>query len=169
MELLGADFDRLGPLLQIAHGPDASVHARGQVAVTHGQGRLVRILNRLNGVPAAGPNVPLKLEIQRTSTDEVWIRDFGNQRLTTRQWAQNGLFVEAAGPVRLEMRLRLEDDYLLFEPVNARFLGIKMPARVGVSVFAKVREMGNGWEVFVETRSAILGLLFRYEGHIEIV
>jgi hypothetical protein len=167
-QLLGSEFENLGPILRLVHGSDAQVNASGQVSVVYGRGGIVRLLNRLMKVPPAHPSVHLRLEIQRNSERETWIRDFGGKPLVTEQWAEGGLFIEAVGGVKMAMRLRVADGFLHFDPVHTKAMGIKVPKWMQISVIAHVRERENGWEIFVETRSAILGLLFQYSGFIAL-
>ncbi len=166
MQLLGADFALLEPTLQFVHGPAPSVHASGTVAVTYGKGPIVQVLNRLMDVPRVSAATPLRLEIQRSPTRETWIRDFAGKPLRTSQWAENGLFIEAVGHTEMAMRLHFAGGILRFDPVFTRFRGIKIPSWIAVSVRAEVRAQDGGWKILVETKSSILGLLFRYDGMI---
>jgi hypothetical protein len=167
-QLLGSEFENLGPILRLVHGSDSLVKARGQVSVVYGKGGIVRLLNRLMKVPPAHPSVDLRLEIQRNAERETWIRDFGGKPIVTEQWAENGLFIEAVGGVKMAMRLRVADGTLHFDPVHTKALGMKVPKWMQIAVAAHVQERDGGWEIFVETRSAILGLLFQYSGFIEL-
>ncbi len=167
-QLLGSEFENLGPILRLVHGSDSLVKARGQVSVVYGKGVIVRLLNRIMKVPPANPSVHLRLEIQRNADKETWKRDFGGKPLVTQQWAEGGLFIEAVGGVKMAMRLRVADGFLHFDPVHTKAMGIRVPKWMQISVIAHVREREHGWEIFVETRSAILGLLFRYSGLIEL-
>jgi hypothetical protein len=167
-ELLGADFERLGPILRYVHGPAASVHAHGSVDVTHGKGLAVRLLNRMMAVPKAGTGIALRLEVVRSAKREAWIRTFDKKVLRTEQWAEDGLFIEAVGAIQMAMRLRIDAGKLCFEPVFTRCLGIRVPRWVRVTVRAEVEELADGWRVLVETSSSMLGLLFRYNGIIAL-
>lgn len=167
-KLLGADFERLGPILRRVHGVESGLRAAGRVTVTHGSGRLVGLLNRLMHVPPAGEGVPLRLLIERTPERERWVRDFEGKPLVTQQWAADGLFVEAVGAIHMAMRLVLHGDILCFEPVRTTCWGILVPRWVRVNVRAEVKEMAHGWQILVETNSGLLGLMFRYEGLIAL-
>lgn len=167
-QLLGPDFERLGPNLRRVHGSQSLVHARGTVAVVHGKGMLVRFSNWVMKVPPAAEEVALRLEIQRTPEQETWIRDFGGQKLITRQWVEKDLLIEAVGVVEMALRLRVSEGILRFEPVFTKIIGIKIPQAIGITVHAQVEEQAKGWTILVETRSALLGLLFRYRGLITL-
>jgi hypothetical protein len=156
----------LEPALQHVHGPAPTVHATGTVAVTYGKGPLVYLLNRLMDVPRASTATPLRLEIQRSPTRETWIRDFAGKPLRTTQWVENGLFIEAVGRTEMAMRLHFTNGILRFDPVFARFMGIKIPSWIAVSVRAEAQAQAHGWKILVETKSSLLGLLFRYDGMI---
>ena len=43
-QLLGSEFENLGPILRLVHGSDSLVKARGQVSVVYGKGGIVRLL-----------------------------------------------------------------------------------------------------------------------------
>lgn len=166
--LLGADFNLLGPILQRVHGPHAGLRAHGHVTVTHGPGRVVRWLNRLMHVPPAGVGVPLRLSIERDEKRERWVRDFGGKPLITTQWDSNGLFIEAVGPIQMVMRLAIRNQMLCFDPVRTTCWGIPVPRWISLNVRAEVMEQSGGWQILVETNSQTLGLMFRYEGLIEL-
>jgi Domain of unknown function (DUF4166) len=166
--LLGADFERLGPILRRVHGPESEISAAGRVTVTHGRSRIVRLLNRLMHVPPAGVGVPLRLTIERSQERERWVRDFGGKPLVTEQWAREGLFVEGVGRIHMAMRLVVRDGILYFEPVRTTCFGITVPRWLRVNVRAEVEEQQAGWRILVETNSGIWGLMFRYEGLIAL-
>jgi hypothetical protein len=167
-ELLGPAYTQLGPVLQHVHGPAPLVQARGVVTVEHGKGLLVRLANKMAKVPPAKENVSMTLVIHRTADRETWTRDFEGKILVTEQWAEKGLFMESAGGIKMGMRLHWEAGILRFESVYTKVAGIRLPKAMGVQVHAQVEEAGKGWNVVVETRSAMLGLLFRYSGRIEV-
>lgn len=167
-QLLGLEFALLAPVLQHVHGPIPHVQARGAVTVTHGRGWMVKLLNRLSQVPPPASEVPLRLEIRRQADRETWIRHFGEKKLVTEQWIEGDHFMEKSGKVVLAMRLRMDGRCLYFHPVHARVVGIKVPRWMGITVHACVEGLEDGWKVSVETRSGLLGLMFRYAGKIEL-
>lgn len=138
--------------------------------VRHGRGWLVRLLNALSGVPRPAERVPLHLEILRSGEREEWRRTFDKKLLTSRQWASEGLFQEQSGPVRLAMRLWVEQGALWFKTERSWMLGLPMPRWAGLQVNARATAdaAGKGWEVWVESRSPWLGMLFEYTGNIEL-
>jgi hypothetical protein len=167
-ELLGPAYGQLGPFLQQVHGQAATVRARGKVTVVHGKGFFVRLSNKMAKVPPPKEDVHLLLEIRRAGNRETWVRDFEGKILSTDQWAEDGLFIETSGPFKLGMRLHLAEGILRFESVYTKFMGMKLPRRMGVDVLAQVREHAQGWDISVETRTALLGLLFSYKGTMEL-
>ena len=168
--LLGAAFAELPPLLRQVHGSAPRVQARGWMRVRHGRGWLVRLVNAASGVPRAAERVPLHLEIRRSGEEEQWLRTFGEKLLQSRQWAANGLFQEQSGPVRLAMRLWVEEGALCFASQRSWMLGLPLPRWAGLQVNARATAHADGksWEVWVESRSGMLGMLFEYTGNIEL-
>lgn len=168
--VLGESFEALSPVLQEVHGQAARVQGSGWMRVRHGKGWFIRLLNALSGVPRAVEQVPLKLDIQRHGEREDWYRAFGKKLLTSHQWVAGGLLMERSGPVRLGMRLWVEHGALCFHSERSWMLGLPMPRWAGLQVRARATadSGGKGWEVWVESRSPLLGLLFEYTGNIEL-
>lgn len=165
--LLGEAFAELSPVLQAVHGPATEVRAQGWMRVRHGRSWLIRLVNALTGVPGATEGVRLQLAIHRTGGQETWERRFGRRMLRTRQWAGEGWLFERSGPLLLSMRVQVEEGALVFLPGRAWLLGLRMPRWCSVLVSARATANGAGWDVWVESRSPLLGMMFEYTGHIE--
>jgi Domain of unknown function (DUF4166) len=140
-QLLGADFDKLPRALREFHSKPGGGRAVGTAAVRHTN----KLLAWLVGLPAAGDNVPIRLEVVADDNQEVWTRRFGNQVRRSVQWRNAGLLVEAAGPVRVSFRIQVEDGVMRFESQRARLWMIPLPLRV--SAIARGNE--SSWEAEV--------------------
>ena len=71
--------------VKVSHG---CRQAQGGVIVTRGRGWLARLAGGLAGFPPAG-EMPLRLTV---TGDEVWTRQFGTHRFTTRLSARDGRY-----------------------------------------------------------------------------
>ena len=115
-------------------------------------------------LPLPGEAVPVCLEVQTSAEGECWIRDFASQRLVTKQWLQDGLLIETAGPLRFGFRMAADAAGMRFEFARCWLLGLPLPVALSPRVQATVSEYENGWWVCVRMELPALGLLTQYEG-----
>jgi hypothetical protein len=128
-QLLKDDFDRLPPALRRFHSAPGGGRAVGSVAVRRASG----LLARLAGFPRSGDNVPMRLEVVASETQEIWIRRFGDVVRKSTQRLEGGLLVETFGPVRLLFRVRGDDRGVRFECQCARLWALPLPLRVSAT------------------------------------
>jgi len=106
--------------------------AQGGVIVTRGRGWLARLAGGLAGFPPAG-EMPLRLTV---TGDEVWTRQFGTHRFTTRLSARDGLLCERSGIVTMAMALRPKGLALHRLPRRCWLFGWRLPLVAGLRVTA---------------------------------
>lgn len=152
--LLGEWYARLHPHVRVAH--EAPLLAEGAVDVTHGAHPLTPLFIRAMNLPAAGPSKPVTLVVDidsstpGTAPTMTWMRQIGETRLDTRQFARQGHLVEEAGPGAVEFRLRVDEDgSLVYENARCRFLRIPVPDVLSPQVRARVAPASSGWRVSV--------------------
>jgi hypothetical protein len=99
---------------------------------------------------------------------EVWTRDYGPLRMVTRQWAHQGLLVEAMGPYRVAFRLEEDEDGLRFQFVRAWFGLMPVPRIMALRVEADATAgpADKCWRIDVRIFAPLAGLLVRYEGEV---
>jgi len=117
-------------------------------------------------LPAAGREVPTRLQVVVEGEREIWIRDFGTLRLRTRQWHHRGLLIEQAGPIRFGLRVRANAEGLRFDTERCWLGWLPLPARVAPRVTANITARETGWSVDVQIAVPGLGLLARYTGEV---
>jgi hypothetical protein len=165
-ELLGESFESLHPNVQRAHV--APLSAVGVFDVERGTHWAVPALARMMALPSAGRRQPVVLRVDAKSSSLQWERRIGEVRLRTRQHATNGLLTERHGPGCISFRLRARDGALLYEQVDVRIFGVKVPDPVAPRVVAHVTPTTDGWRVDV-TVSWRGTLVCRYAGTIRAV
>jgi hypothetical protein len=126
LDLLKSDFDRLPQALRIFHSAPGGGRARGTASVRHASG----LLARLAGFPPEGDNVPLQLEVLASENQEVWVRRFGDNVLRSVQRQSGGLIAESFGPVRILLRVTVEDSRMRFVSESVRCWIIPLPLSV---------------------------------------
>ncbi len=137
-QLLKDDFDRLPPALRQFHSAPGGGRAVGSVAVRHASGLLARLL----GFPRAGDNLPMRLEVVASETQEIWIRRFGDVVRRSKQRLERDLLLETFGPVRLLFRVLADDRGMRFESQRASLWVLPLPLRVS----ATERGGDRSWE-----------------------
>ena len=84
---------------------------------------------------------------------------------STFQWSENGKLFERAGPATYIFEIDGNHDVIEYKQEGFRFIGIAMPKRLSMHVWAKVTPDGEGWHVEVTIRAPFVGLLCRYAGN----
>jgi hypothetical protein len=135
--------------------------------VDRAAGRLRNALASLLGLPEAGSEVPVHLQVVVEDRRERWIRDFQGDRVETAAWAWRDLLLESLGWTSFASALVLDGSRLRYEFRRAWFAGIPIPRRLSLSVESYVDAGDAGWRVVVAISVPYLGQLLRYEGWIE--
>lgn len=167
--VLGAAFDRLPPVLRAVHGSPGGARAAGRFRVTRGRTALARVAAVLLGLPPAGDDIALTLEVRPDGERERWVRDFGGRVVETTQWARDGKLVEASGPGRLGFRLAADARSLRMDCEDAWLLAAPLPGPLRIRAAAVELARDDGWDVDVTIAAPGVGLLVRYEGALTLV
>jgi len=165
--ILRARFDALPAVLRRFHDAEGGGRARGTFRVERGRGRLRNGVASILGMPRAGTDVPVRLQVMSEGGRERWIRDFDGHRVETVQWAQGESLMEAMGRIRFCCALVLDGSRLRYEFRRAWFAGIPIPRWISPSVVSYVEAGDAGWFVLVHVLAPMLGALVKYEGWIE--
>jgi hypothetical protein len=164
--ILGDDYERLPRQLRRLHGMTDPGEWRGQFTIAGGDGLVRRLILRALRLPLPGENVETVLRITSNDTGELWMRQFGDRVLRTRQWQEGRLLIEEAGPMRFAFRLAGDEEGMTFATDHTRMLGVRMPQRLSVRVDAAVRGLETGWHVKVAIARPLLGRILTYSGEL---
>ncbi len=164
--VLGEAFESLPPVLRDFHDRERGGFARGALRVTRGKGRLRDALATGLRLPASGTRVPLQLRVIVEGERERWVREFGQQRIETVQWARAGLLIEAMGHCRFGFRITGDAMGMRFRSLHAWICGVPLPKSLAVRVDAVIVSGEHSWHVHVELMAPLLGRLLSYEGEI---
>ena len=143
-DLLKGDFERLPPALRQFHSAPGGAKGKGIATVRHAN----KLVAWLAGFPPEGENIPLQLEVVAGENQEVWIRRFGKTVLKSVQRQSGGLIAESFGPVKILLRVTVEDSRMSAVSESVRCWFIPLPLRVTAT------EWGDGthWEFDVNVR-----------------
>jgi len=165
--ILGARFDELPGVLQRFHGSTTGGKARGTFLIERGKGWLRNAVASLFGMPKAGKDVPVRLEVVVEGERERWFRHFPGQRLSSLQWAEGGLLIESFGLGCFAFELVIDGSRLRHEFRQAWFTGIPIPRSLAPSVDGWLDAGDKGWLVVVHVFFPFLGEIVHYEGWVE--
>jgi hypothetical protein len=133
--------------------------------------RLARILARMLGLPAAGRQVDVRLQVRATGEGERWERAFGSRLLVTTQYpAPPGLLGERFGAVELRFRLEARGGALVYRSTAAALrlaaARVPLPRWLAPRVRARERSAGDGVTVRVGVTTPFAGPLLAYAGRL---
>jgi len=161
---VGVEYDALPTILRHFHDAETGASALGIFRITRGQGVVRNVLANLMALPKAGEQVTVHLKVKVERGGERWIRHFDSQCLITEQWIQNGLLVEAAGPIRFGFRLSADGESMGFEMERCWLMALPLPLFLAPRVSARVTGRETSWWAMVQVELPMIGMLARYEG-----
>ena len=163
--LLGADYDRLPPVLRAFHAGPGIV--RGRVRITRGAGGPLRHLAAaLARLPPPAEDADVTLTVTPEGSGERWERRFGGARLDTRQWEKGGRLWERLGPLTLVLSVVADERGLTFGFDHVRVLGARLPKALSPWTDGWAYSEGDGWRVRTEIGAPLLGIVTTYEGFV---
>lgn len=165
--VLGAQFDALPEVLRRFHDSAEGGQARGTLHVVRGAGWLRNALAFFMGLPRAGTDVPVHLEVRVEGDRERWVRHLQGRSLETVQWARGELLMEALGATCFSSVLVVDGSRLRYEFRQAWMFGIPLPRWLAPTIDGWVDAQERGWRLGVRIGAPLLGDLVRYEGWVE--
>jgi Domain of unknown function (DUF4166) len=165
--VLGDRFDALPEVLMRFHGASGKSYARGILRVKRGSGYLRNLVATVLGMPRAGENVPVHLEVVALEDREIWLRHFPGQTLKSVQWARGHLLIERFGLGSFSCALELRGSRVVYVFERSWFLGIPVPRGLAPFVDSHVDAGETGWLVVVHIFAPFLGEIVHYEGWVE--
>jgi hypothetical protein len=162
--VLGADFERLDPVLRLFHGRDAG-QAQGLLKIVSPPRWWAPLLVWVCRLPSAGLR-GLRLDVSPCGRGQKWLRQIGWQRLVTTQSAGSCGLLEHHGPLTLAFTLQVRWGGLTMRSQRAWLCGVPLPSWFAPRVSAAVVPEPIGWRVRVRIRLPWLGEINRYEGSV---
>ncbi len=128
-----------------------SLDAEGRFTVTRARSLLARLVLALAGMPKAGDDVALRLEVRAHEGHQRWERDFAGYRMSTvKTLLPDGRMAERRGPIELLFRITTlreataegERVAVVYHPAGVRLclgpLRVPIPSWCGPRVDARV-------------------------------
>jgi hypothetical protein len=165
--VLGAGFDELPGVLKQFHDAANGGSARGMFRVVRGDGIVRNVVADLLGMPKAGENLPVRLEVKVDGDRERWLRHFPGRCTRTVQWAAGKLLMEGLGLSSFSSALVVQGARMHYEFRRAWFAGIPLPVWLSPYIDGYVDAGDTGWRVSVHIFAPFLGEIVHYEGWVE--
>jgi hypothetical protein len=100
----------------------------GRTVVTRGRTVLARLAGVLLGFPSPGADVPTQVTKTRIRSGEIWERDFGGRRMSSRlTGARDGHVCERFGALKFELELAVEESIVHWPLRRGWLLGVPIP------------------------------------------
>ena len=168
-------FERLlGDALQGMNAPvrrlhrGASAEYRGSATVERGRSFLANGFCDWGRLPCSVSDAPLRFRLDVDGESETWTRFFsGSGPMVSRVEASGGLLREQLGPAQLDFELSVRQGVLYWRAVKLRVWGIPVP-RAAYDFRARVSGEGTQYRFEIEAHLALVGLLVRYQGVLDV-
>lgn len=165
--LLGDALDRLdAPVRHLHRG--VSGEYRGRATVERGGSWLANCFCDWGDLPRSVTDAPLRFRLEVDRNTETWTRYFsGSGPMASRVAAVGGLLREQLGPAQLDFELSERQGVLHWRAVKLRVWGIPVP-RAAFDFRARVSGGGSQYRFEIEAHLALVGLLVRYQGVLDV-
>jgi hypothetical protein len=147
----------------------------GSFNVRRGTGAAARLLARLMRLPAAGMNVPVRLNVTPTREGERWDRTFAGRHFVTEQRrTADGLMAERAALFEILFRLEERGGVRRYRQVGFAFrlgrLRVPLPRLLWPRIAGRERVSADGTQLRVSVRvsAPLVGFLVAYGGLLEV-
>lgn len=169
-----AQRDTLDQAVQAFHRIDAPAVWAGRAAIDGPSGGIAWIVARVVGFPAAGTDVPVTVEVQRSKPPgsgqsglaETWTRTFGGRSFVSTLTAKGvGDATERFGPITFKLGLSAQGGQLHFPVTGWRLGPVPLPRALAPRSEAREWQDEQGRFNFdVRLNHALLGRLAHYRG-----
>jgi saccharopine dehydrogenase-like NADP-dependent oxidoreductase len=128
--VLGDEFQALPPAVQAGHAVAHCLILEGRADVNGPGSRLAGLAARLFGLPKAGRDLPLRVEMRRLADgSETWKRTYPDTIMHSRIFVgpRPGTVEERFGPLTALLAVTAHPSGLTFEVTGARLMGLPLP------------------------------------------
>jgi hypothetical protein len=165
--LLGDALQRLNaPVRRLHRG--VSAEYRGRATVERGKGILVNRFCDWGHLPRSVSDSPLRFRLEVNGESETWTRFFsGSGPMVSQVEASGGLLRERLGPAQLDFELSERQGVLHWRAVKLHVWRIPVPCSA-FNFNARVSGEGTQYRFEIEAHLALVGLLVRYQGVLDV-
>lgn len=166
--LLGSAWDDLPAEIRNMHDLDGEASAEGRAVVERGSSLLARLIASVIGFPQTAADVPICVRFAAANGGETWIRRFGDQAFSSRQFAGAGrsqrLLCERFGALTFAVALVVENARLSLVLRRWSALGVPLPLWLCPTATSYETVEEGRFRFHVEIAHPLAGLIVRYRG-----
>jgi hypothetical protein len=163
-EILGAAWLTLPQQIRDMHEVTGRQCAEGRASVDRGALLISRCVGRVIGFPPETRDTPIKVLFDVSPNGELWTREFGASRFSSRQFRSDDLLAERFGLLSFAMALVATPDRLTLVLRRWSVLGVRLPMWLGPRATAYESVENGRFHFHVEISHPLTGLLVRYRG-----
>ncbi len=167
-QLLGSAWDDLPAQIRKMHDVDSETAAEGRAVVERGRGHLARLIASVIGFPQTAADVPVRVSFAAANGGETWVRRFGDQEFSSRQFAGTGrwrhLLCERFGAFTFAIALVVEDARLSLKLRRWSAFGVPLPLWLCPTATSYEMVEDGRFRFYVEIAHPLAGLIVRYRG-----
>ena len=169
-QVLRAPFFSMPDAVRALHSIRGRGEYVGRASIERGKGPLAWLCAVFAGLPPRMQDAPTRVEFIADDRREIWKRNFGGRKMSSKLYCRDGLLCERLGPVQFLYELHIHEGTVYWNVARARLLGLlPLPARLFNGVHCREREHQGRYEFRVEAALPLVGPLIRYEGWLQPV
>ena len=162
---MGDDFNRLSPLLRLAH--TGTKKLEGKVTVRRG-GKLANLICTVFGFPVESSEAHLIVECSHYDDRMDWVRFFDGFKMSSGFIADGHFLVEKLGPLAMSFKAVASDGELEYQFSKTKLFGIPLPSILSPKIVAYEKEIEGMYQFFVSVNMLIAGFVLSYGGDLKI-
>jgi hypothetical protein len=165
--ILKERFACLPKAIRDVHSPQPRLDLCGRATVEESPRQLTRLVRRLLGLPRAGEDVPVHVQIEARGEQERWRRDFAGQEFTSLLGSSDfsDRITERFGAMTCEFNLVASKEMLSMEIVGWSLGPMPLPRSLAPTINARewVDEQGR-FRFDVAIGAPVIGQIVHYRG-----
>jgi hypothetical protein len=166
--VLGDAWHRLPAEIRDLHDIHDAAAAEGRGRVERGRSIPARLVCKLIGFPQTNPDTPVRVEFIASNGAETWIRSFGRDRFSSRQFAGYGrserLLCERFGPLSFAMALVVDEARLSLVLRRWSAFGVPLPLWLAPRSNSYENAEQGRFNFHVAIGHPLTGPIIRYDG-----
>jgi len=162
---MGDDFNRLSPLLRLAHTGTTTLE--GSVSVKRG-GKIANIICKVFRFPSENPETHLIVECSHFSDRMEWVRYFDGFKMSSNFITDSHYLVERLGPLAMNFKAVANGGKLEYQFARTKLFGIPLPSIFSPKIIAYEQEVDGKYQFFVSVNMFMVGFVLSYGGDLKI-
>ncbi len=162
---MGSEFNKLSPLLQLAHSGNKKLEG---IALVKRGNLFARFICNVFHFPKEEKDVHLRVDCHHTADSMIWNRDFNGLKMQSHFRRKGDYLIEHLGPLAMSFKADEINNQLEYRFVKTKFFGIPMPNILSPQIKAAEREVEGAYHFSVEVSMFLIGMVIAYNGELSV-